>query len=445
MVVKSRRHTDLIESGSPNEDDFVTVFNAMGVPRRVRLSNLLVGITNTGRIEHGPTPPTDTAPNAFDVLFIDTVDGGIYFKVTNGTQWAQIGTLDVTSAIRTYQETLTTADITLPDSHWFYTVHALPTAARNVDMPDNPQDGMTAFVISDGAFPVTVRDESNSTIETINGVGTYQFTYDSQTSAWISHSYAGATGPQGPQGDTGIQGPQGDPGVDGQDGADGADGDQWQSGPGAPANLGSPNTWDTYYLDENDGAVYVNTAGSLTWTVTTNIKGATGTAGIDGDQWSTGSGAPDDLSTPNAYDTYYLDTDNGNVYSNISPAVTWTLISNLTGPQGPSGYSTITEASTSPITVTQYKHHVVIVDTTTIPIVVNLPLADIGDIVVIKDAGGLAGNAAANNISVLPYGGSSDKFELVSALGGNPVQADMTIDGASWTLVMTTGRIWRMI
>jgi hypothetical protein len=125
----------------------------------------------------------------------------------------------------------------------------------------------------------------------------------------LQGDFTGAVGPQGPQGipgDTGATGAQGDPGiqgvpgndgapgVDGDDGApgapgapgaDGVDGSTWYSGTGAPgAGLGVNGD---FYLDDATGNVYAKAAGA--WSVVDNLTGPQGTQGIQGVQGDPGS------------------------------------------------------------------------------------------------------------------------------------------------------------
>jgi hypothetical protein len=58
------------------------------------------------------------------------------------------------------------------------------------------------------------------------------------------------------------------------------------------------------------------------------FTGPTGPAGADGSVWSSGSGVP----TGGADGDFYLRTSNGDVYENINGV--WTVVDNLTGPQG---------------------------------------------------------------------------------------------------------------
>src|SRR3984957_10738359 len=101
-----------------------------------------------------------------------------------------------------------------------------------------------------------------------------------------------ATGPRGAIGATGSIGATGAAGLAGATGAAGAVGPQ-----GAPGAAGAP-----------------------------------GVPGTRGSLWSTGSGAP---TATGLNGDLYLDTSTGNVYELVSG--TWTMESNITGPQGPNG------------------------------------------------------------------------------------------------------------
>jgi hypothetical protein len=124
----------------------------------------------------------------------------------------------------------------------------------------------------------------------------------------------------------------------------------WRDGSGAPADaLGNDGD---YYLNNDTGDVYAKQEGI--YSVVANIKGpagangaagadgapgndgapgADGAAGAPGSVWRTGSGAPADIL--GADGDYYLDTATGDVYWRA--AGTYTIIANITGPQGPQG------------------------------------------------------------------------------------------------------------
>lgn len=188
---------------------------------------------------------------------------------------------------------------------------------------------------------------------------------------------------------TGEQGPPGPPGADGQDGVDGepgAPGSVWRNGSGAPSNGLGIN--GDYYLDVTNGNVYEKAAG--TYTLQTNIKGATGAqgpqgetgaglsikgeladpselpgvgdpgdgylisgdlwvwtgsgwenvgniqgpAGAPGSVWRSGAGTPSDaLGIDN---DFYLNTSNGDVFKKAAGTY-GTAITNIKGPQGNAG------------------------------------------------------------------------------------------------------------
>jgi hypothetical protein len=113
-----------------------------------------------------------------------------------------------------------------------------------------------------------------------------------------------ATGPRGAMGSRGGAGSQGAPGAAGSVGATGA--------AGAVGPQGAPGT-----------------------------AGAPGVPGARGSLWSTGSGTP---TATGQNGDLYLDTASGNVYELVSG--TWTLESNITGPQGPNGV--VRDCSLSP-------------------------------------------------------------------------------------------------
>ena len=117
----------------------------------------------------------------------------------------------------------------------------------------------------------------------------------------------------------------------------------WHTGRGVPTS--SANTGDLY-LDIETGNVYVYVEREINtvypyaeWMPLTNIKGASGadgtngTDGTNGNRWYTGRVTPS-ITDAIAGDMY-LNTANGNVYRYTGTA--WSLIGNLTGPQGESG------------------------------------------------------------------------------------------------------------
>lgn len=156
----------------------------------------------------------------------------------------------------------------------------------------------------------------------------------------------------GPQGPAGTGGPGG-----------GGDGAAWLSGQGAPSGgLGSVGDW---YLNTSNDDVYEKT-GTTTWTLRANIKGSTGATGATG---ATGSQGPQGIQGPQGNTgatgatgsagsngtngatwrqgssvpsngtgvdgDFYLRTTTGDVYQRS--AGTYSIIANITGPQGPTG------------------------------------------------------------------------------------------------------------
>lgn len=165
---------------------------------------------------------------------------------------------------------------------------------------------------------------------------------------------ANITGPQGPSGATGAAGATGPAGANGTNGTDGA---TWITGTGSPVGYGVNSD---LYLDISNGDVYKKTAGS--WNLITNIKGpqgatgatgaagtngTNGTNGTDGATWYSGSGAPGSGTGVNG--DHYLRTSNGDVY--LKSGGSWSVVTNITGPQGPTGATGAT-GSAGPNTVT---------------------------------------------------------------------------------------------
>jgi hypothetical protein len=112
-------------------------------------------------------------------------------------------------------------------------------------------------------------------------------------------------------------------------------GAQWYSGGGAPATgTGVLGDW---YLNTLNGAVYEKT-GTTTWTLRTNITGPQGSAGLtggtgtQGSRWYSGGGVP--AGATGIISDWYLNVTNGDVYEKTG-ATTWTFRDNITGPQSP--------------------------------------------------------------------------------------------------------------
>ena len=106
----------------------------------------------------------------------------------------------------------------------------------------------------------------------------------------------------------------------------------WRTGSGAPADsLGADGD---HYLDTSNGDVYRRDAG--TYSVVANITGPQGVQGPQGDPgavWRSGSGAPADSLGING--DFYLNVSSGDVYEKTSG--TYGVVDNLTGPQGNKG------------------------------------------------------------------------------------------------------------
>ena len=128
----------------------------------------------------------------------------------------------------------------------------------------------------------------------------------------------------------GERGPQGEPGEDGS---------VWFQGAGTPPDsLGAPGD---FYLDTESSDVYQKIDDS--WVLVGNIQGEpgdpggppgpAGAPGAPGSVWRDGSGPPADALGIDG--DYYLDNLTGNVYAKA--AGTYSISSNIQGPQGPPG------------------------------------------------------------------------------------------------------------
>ena len=84
----------------------------------------------------------------------------------------------------------------------------------------------------------------------------------------------GPTGPPGPPGPPGPQGPEGD---DGTDGVDGEDGSKWFDGIGPPMEPIAGGEPGDYYLDTNNGDVYTLTMTGQPTTAFAMVPGITPT------------------------------------------------------------------------------------------------------------------------------------------------------------------------
>ena len=93
----------------------------------------------------------------------------------------------------------------------------------------------------------------------------------------------GPEGPVGPEGPIGDTGPQGIQGVQGPQGIQGLPGEVWFAGVGVPVGSLAGSIVGDWYLDTSTGNVYEKT-GASTWTLVTNIKGPQGDQGIQGIQ-----------------------------------------------------------------------------------------------------------------------------------------------------------------
>jgi hypothetical protein len=104
----------------------------------------------------------------------------------------------------------------------------------------------------------------------------------------------GVQGPLGPAGDTGATGatgpagPQGEVGPTGAAGPAGSDGSKWYSGSGVPS--GTTGVDSDMYVDTASGDLYQKSVGA--WSVVDNITGPQGTQGTQGIQGIQGDPGP---------------------------------------------------------------------------------------------------------------------------------------------------------
>src|SRR6056297_201276 len=130
--------------------------------------------------------------------------------------------------------------------------------------------------------------------------------YENQSGSWVVIGNI-----KGDTGDTGDTGPAG------SDGSDGTSINWLADSSSAPA---SPSENDAYY-NTSDEKSYIYD-GSAWQTVAED--------GIDGDQWTSGSGSPSDTTTLD-YDSYYLNTGNGEVSKKAEGSSSWSVIATLSG------------------------------------------------------------------------------------------------------------------
>lgn len=120
----------------------------------------------------------------------------------------------------------------------------------------------------------------------------------------------------------------------------GGSGSAWRNGSGAPSD--SLGVDGDYYLDTATDNVYAKSAGSYALvgnfmgsTGATGSAGSNGTNGTDGSVWRSGSGSPSSGLGVNG--DYYLDTATNNVYSKASGS--YSVVSNIQGATGATGAS----------------------------------------------------------------------------------------------------------
>jgi len=137
-----------------------------------------------------------------------------------------------------------------------------------------------------------------------------------------------------------LRGPQG---TTGTAGANGAPGSVWFSGTTAPAGSLAGSIVGDWYLNTVTGDVYQKT-GAAVWTLQGNVRGpqgTTGTTGVRGAIWFTGTVNPTSTvpASPLVNDMY-LNTTTGQMWrcSVAGPPNSWALQSGaIIGPQGPTG------------------------------------------------------------------------------------------------------------
>lgn len=116
-------------------------------------------------------------------------------------------------------------------------------------------------------------------------------------------------------------------------GADGDNGSTWFSKSGVPTDGEFSEKVYDLCLDIDTQDLYQKS--ETQWTLITNIKGATGAAGV-GSTWFSKSGVPTDGEFSEQINDLCLDTDTEDVYQKTD-ATTWTLITNIKGATGATG------------------------------------------------------------------------------------------------------------
>jgi hypothetical protein len=179
------------------------------------------------------------------------------------------------------------------------------------------------------------------------------------TGATGAQGLIGATGPQGIQG---FAGPTGATGAIGAAGTNGTNGTTWYTGSGtATSTTGVVND---LYLNTSTGDYYKKT-GAITWTLQANLTGpqgstgatgpqgvagptgaigSSGTNGTNGTVWLTGTTSP--TTSIGVVNDLYLNTTNGDYFKKTGASI-WTLLSNLTGPQGAAGTNDLNKQTTN--------------------------------------------------------------------------------------------------
>ena len=150
----------------------------------------------------------------------------------------------------------------------------------------------------------------------------------------------GAPGTNGVDGEPGVDGKdgaEGTPGVDGAPGVDGKDGAEGTPGvDGADGKDGAPGVKGADGADGKDGAPGVKGADGVNGKDgAPGVKGADGAKGlpgVDGATWHVGSGDP--APTLGSTGDYYLDGEDGWVWTKRSNGSWANLYTNLTGPPG---------------------------------------------------------------------------------------------------------------
>jgi hypothetical protein len=319
---------------------------------------------------NGSEPPSDTLGNTGDYFFqVDSL-GGVFLwgpkcdciedpwslpvplKGAQGPQGPQgptgrglnlVGSVpEVDSLDLTYDGEVGDVFITTDNNYlYFWSQNNEWVLLGNIQGPQGPpgNDG------TDGINGATIRTASGVPSDALGLDGDlYVNTDNGDYYLRVGEAYVlqgNLTGPQGTQGIQGVPGdpgPQGVPGNDGADGTngtDGVDGTVWRDGSGVPSN--GVGVDGDYYIDNDNGDYYQRIGG--VYVLQGNLTGPQGIAGNDGADgapgsiWRDGTGVPSNGLGIDG--DYYIDNSNGDYYERVGGV--YTLLGNLTGPQGDQG------------------------------------------------------------------------------------------------------------